>query len=101
MKVLLTKRAEVRIKAIRSYLETEFYLEYGRNFEDKVIETVALLAEQPELGHEAFPELARPDLRKILCNHYDYWIFYRRKRSVCEILSVRHTLMNIQSPRSL
>ena len=101
MKVVLTRRAQKRIESNRLYLENEFYPEYGRNFEDKVLETIWSLTDQPDLGHEAFPELNRPELRKLLCKHYSYWIFYRRKKNRCEILSVRHTLMNINSPRQL
>ena len=101
MRVVLTKRAQKRIESARQYLEHEFYPEYGRNFEDKVLDTLRLLVDQPDLGHEAFPELQRPELLKLLCKHYSYWIFYRRKKSLCEILSVRHTLMNIDSPRKL
>ena len=59
-----------------------------------MLDTLRLLVDQPDLGHEAFPELHRPKLLKLLCRHYSYWIFYRRKKSPCEILSVRHTLMN-------
>ena len=56
------------IESSRLFLENEFYPEYGRNFEDKVLETIRMLHDQPDLGHEAFPELNRPDLRKLLCN---------------------------------
>lgn len=101
MRVSLTKRASKRIADSRKYLENEFYPEYGRNFEDKVLDTLRLLVDQPDLGHEAFPELKRPDLRKLLCIHYSYWIYYRRKKNACEVLSIRHTLMNIESPRQL
>ena len=101
MKIVVTNRAKKRIASAREYLEKNFYLEYGRNFEDKVIQTIRLLADNPDIGHEAFPRLNRPELRKLLCEHYSYWIYYRRKKTVCEILSVRHTLMNIQSPRNL
>lgn len=89
MKVTITKRANKRIADSRRYLENEFYPEYGRNID------------QPDVGHEAFPEIKRPDLRKILCIHYSYWTYYRRKMAACEILPVRHTLMNIESPRQL
>ena len=101
MKIVLTSRVQKRIESARRYLENEFYPEYGRNFEDKVLETIQLLLDQPDLGQEAFPELNRPELRKLLCKHYNFWIFYRRKKNRCDILSVRHTLMNIDSPRKM
>ena len=75
MKVVLTRRAQKRIESNRLYLENEFYPEYGRNFEDKVLETIRLLPDQPDLGHEAFPELTRPVLRALLCQPYRYWSF--------------------------
>ena len=101
MKVVLTKRAQKRIESNRLYLENEFYPEYGRNFEDKVLETIRLLPDQPDLEHETFPELNRPELQKLLCKHCSYWIFYLHKKSRCEILPIRHTLINIDTPRQL
>ena len=76
MKLVITKRGQKRIASNRKYLEDNFYLETGRRFEDNVLETVRQLPANPQLGREAFPELDRP-----------------------EILSVRHTLMNIRSPK--
>ena len=60
-----------------------------------------MLPANPQLGREAFPELNRSEIRKILCNHYNYWIYYRVQKRVIEILSVRHTLMNIRTPKQL
>ena len=101
MRLVITKRAQNRIASNREYLESNFYPEYGRWFEDKVLQTIRRLPDNPEIGREAFPEIERPEIRKILCDHYNYWIYYRLKKHVIEILSVRHTLMNIRSPRSL
>ena len=101
MKLVITKRGQKRIASNRKYLEDNFYLETGRRFEDNVLETVRQLPANPQLGREAFPELERPEIRKILCNHYNYWIYYRVQKRVIEILSVRHTLMNIRSPKQL
>ena len=101
MKLVITKRGQKRIASNRKYLEDNFYLETGRRFEDNVLETVRQLPANPQLGREAFPELDRPEIRKILCNHYNYWIYYRVQKRVIEILSVRHTLMNIRTPKQL
>ena len=101
MKLVLTKRGQKRIASNRKYLEDNFYLETGRRFEDNVLETVRQLPANPQLGREAFPELDRPEIRKILCDHYNYWIYYRVQKRVIEILSVRHTLMNIRTPKQL
>ena len=101
MKIVVTKRGQKRITANREYLETSFYPDYGRLFEDKVLETIRQLSDNPRLGRVAFPELDRPEIRKILCDHYNYWIYYRVQKRVIEILSVRHTLMNIRSPKQL
>ena len=101
MKLVITKRGQKRIASNRKYLEDNFYLETGRRFEDNVLETVRQLPANPQLGREAFPELDRPEIRKILCDHYNYWIYYRVQKRVIEILSVRHTLMNIRSPKQL
>lgn len=101
MKLVLTKRGQKRIASNRKYLEDNFYLETGRRFEDNVLETIRQLPANPQLGREAFPELDRPEIRKILCDHYNYWIYYRLQKRVIEILSVRHTLMNIRTPKQL
>ena len=101
MKLVITKRGQKRIASNRKYLEDNFYLETGRRFEDNVLETIRQLPANPQLGREAFPELDRPEIRKILCDHYNYWIYYRVQKRVIEILSVRHTLMNIRSPKQL
>lgn len=101
MKLVLTKRGQKRIASNRKYLEDNFYLETGRRFEDNVLETIRQLPANPQLGREAFPELDRPAIRKILCDHYNYWIYYRVQKRVIEILSVRHTLMNIRTPKQL
>ena len=101
MKLVLTKRGQKRIASNRKYLEDNFYLETGRRFEDNVLETIRQLPANPQLGREAFPELDRPEIRKILCDHYNYWIYYRVQKRVIEILSARHTLMNIRTPKQL
>ena len=101
MNLVITKRGQKRIASNRKYLEDNFYLETGRRFEDNVLETIRQLPPNPQLGREAFPELDRPEIRKILCNHYNYWIYDRVQKRVIEILSVRHTLMNIRTPKQL
>ena len=101
MRLVITKRGQKRIASNREYLEDNFYPEYGRRFEDKIVESIKRLPDNPELGREAFPEINRPEIRKLLCDHYSYWIYYRIKRTAIEILSVRHGLMRIDTPRSL
>ena len=101
MNIFITKRGQHRIDSTRRYIEDKFYTDYGRAFEDDVVATIRLLVDNPDLGPEAFPELNRPELRKILCFNRQHYIYYRRGKKVCEILSVRHTLMDILSPRQL
>ena len=101
MRIVITKRGQNRITSNREYLESNFYPEYGRAFEDKVLQTIRRLPDNPEIGREAFPEIERPEIRKILCDHYSYWIYYRVKKHAIEILSVRHSLMRINTPRQL
>ena len=101
MRLVITKRGQKRIASNREYLEDNFYPEYGRWFEDHVLQTIRRLPDNPELGREAFPVIGRPEIRKILCDHYHYWIFYRVKKHMIEILSVRHCLMRIDTPHQL
>ena len=101
MKVIWTKRGTNRLLETFRYITTRFYPEYAAAFRVDAIKTVNLLVDNPDLGPEAFPELNRPELRKILCFNRQHYIYYRRGKKVCEILSVRHTLMDIHSPRQL
>ena len=101
MNITWTKRGQKRFNSCSAYISENFYPDYAANWEEAVAQTVERLPDNPELGREAFPEINRPELRKILCDHYHYWIFYRTKKDLIEILSVRHCLMNIDSPRKL
>ena len=101
MKLVWTKRGFKRLQSAFDYIADNFYLDYAIQF-DRDARNVALrLPGNPEMGREAFPEIERPEIRKILCDHYSYWIYYRLKKHVIEILSVRHCLMRIDSPRQL
>lgn len=101
MKILVTARGRRRISASRKYLEENFSVECGRDFEDEILETVRRLPDNPRLGREAFPQINRPEMRKILCRHYNCWIYYRATPRAIEILSVRHTLMSVRAPHEL
>ncbi len=101
MKLTITKRGQKRIASNREYLEANFYPEFGRRFEDKVLQTFRRISDNPEIGREAFPSLKRPEILKILCDSYNYWIYYRLNKRTVEILSVRHCLMKIESPQQL
>ena len=52
------------------------------------------------LAARRFPNSTAPK-SAILCDHYNYWIYYRVQKRMIEILSVRHTLMNIRTPKQL
>ena len=101
MKHVWTKRGLKRLQSAFDYIADNFYLDYALQFNSDARDVAQSLPGNPRLGREAFPELARPDLRKILCRHYTYWIYYRIRKNLIEILSVRHTLMNVRSPRNL
>lgn len=101
MKLVWTKRGIKRLQSAFDYIADNFYLDYAIRFNSDAHEITAKLPIHPQLGREAFPEIERPEIRKILCGHYQYWIYYRAKRNLIEILSVRHARMNIRSPREL
>ena len=101
MRLLWTKRGLKRLQSAFDYIADNFYLDYAIQFDSETRSIAASLPANPQLGREAFPELDRPEIRKILCSHYNYWIYYRVQKRVIEILSVRHTLMNIRSPKQL
>ena len=101
MRLLWTKRGLKRLQSAFDYIADNFYLDYAIRFDSDARNVAASLPDNPELGREAFPELDRPEIRKILCDHYNSWIYYRVQKRVIEILSVRHTLMNIRTPKQL
>lgn len=101
MRLLWTKRGLKRLQSAFDYIADNFYLDYAIRFDSDARNVAASLRDNPELGREAFPELDRPEIRKISCRHYNYWIYYRVQKRVIEILSVRHTLMNIRTPKQL
>ena len=101
MRLLWTKRGLKRLQTAFDYIADNFYLDYAIQFDRDARNVALMLPDNPQLGREAFPEINRPELRKILCDHYHYWIFYRTKKNLIEILSVRHCLMNIDSPQKL
>lgn len=101
MKLLWTKRGIKRLQSAFDYIAENFYLDYAIQFNNDVRDVTGKIADDPQIGREAFPELNRPELRKILCGHYRYWIYYRLKTRCVEILSIRHTLMDIRAPHQL
>ena len=101
MNVIWTKRGTNRLRENFRYIWQKFYPQYAEAFRADAMRMVRLLEDNPDLGEEAFKELNRPELRRILCANHQHFIYYRRGKKVCEILSVRHTLMDIRSPRQL
>ena len=101
MRLLWTKRGLKRLQSAFDYIADNFYLDYAIQFDSAARNVALMLPANPQLGREAFPELDRPEIRKILCDHYNYWIYYRVQKRVIEILSVRHTLMNIRTPKQM
>ncbi len=101
MRLLWTKRGLKRLQSAFDYIADNFYLDYAIRFDSDARNVAASLPANPQLGREALPELDRPEIRKILCDHNNYWIYYRVQKRMIEILSVRHTLMNIRTPKQL
>ena len=101
MKINWTIRGRKRFTAISDYIATEFYSEYADAWEEDVATTVEHLADTPQIGIVAFPALKRPELRRILLANRSYWVYYRLRKSVIDILSVKHILQNVKSPRNL
>ena len=74
MRLLWTKRGLKRLQSAFDYIADNFYLDYAIQFDTDARNVALMLPANPQLGREAFPELDRPEIRKILCNHYNYWI---------------------------
>lgn len=98
MTVRWTARGRNRFAACSDYIAQTFHPGYADAWEDDVAETVERISGTPLLGREAFPELKRSELRKILFHNHRYWLYYRVGKTGIDILSIRHTLMNVDSP---
>ena len=96
-----TKRASTRLRSAVRYIAVNFYPEYAVAFASDVTDTAEMLPANPRIGVEAFPRMKRPQYRKILCKNRSWWIYYRIMKDHIEILSVKHTLQNVLSPRNL
>ena len=96
-----TKRATQRLRSAVRYIAINFYPEYAVAFANDVTDTAAMLQANPRIGVEAFPGMRRPQNRKILCKNRSWWIYYRIIKGRIEILSVKHSLQNVKSPRDL
>ena len=101
MKITWTSRGRKRFTAISNYIAEEFYADYADAWEEDVAATIESLATHPELGPEAFPALKRPELRRILLANRSYWVYYRIAKKAIDILSVKHVLQDVLSPRQL
>ena len=101
MKINWTPRARKRFTDISNYIASEFYADYADAWEEDVAATVEPLAKHPQLGHEAFPNLKRPEIRRILLANKNYWVYYRVTKTVIDILSIKHRLQHIRNLHSL
>ena len=96
-----TKRAKIRLRNAFLYIATNFIPEYAVAFENDVLSTTETIPQNPEIGIEAFKDMKRPQYRKILCKNRNWWVYYRIRKNCIEVLSVKHSLQNVKSPRSL
>ena len=96
-----TKRAKKRLRDAFLYIATSFHPEYATAFESDVFSTTETIPPNPEIGVEAFKSMKRPEIRKILCKNRNWWVYYRVKKNCIEVLSVKHILQNVESPRNL
>ena len=96
-----TKRASQRLASASGYIAQNFYPAYATAFRDDVITTAKLACGNPHIGQIAFKDLDRPEIRKLLCKNRNWWVYYRLKKDCIEILSVKHVLQSVRSPRNL
>ena len=96
-----TMRAKTRLRDAFLYIATNFYPGYAVAFENDVFATTETIPQNPEIGVEAFSSMKRPQYRKILCKNRNWWVYYRVRKDCIEVLSVKHILQNVKSPRSL
>ena len=96
-----TKRANSRLRDAFLYIATNFYSEYAIAFENDVFSTTEAIPPNPKIGLEAFPNMKRPEVRKILCKNRNWWVYYRIRKDCIEVLSVKHILQHVRAFRDL
>ncbi len=96
-----TPRGRKRFTSISNFIAQEFYPDYADAWEEDVAATVEPLSRNPRLGVEAFPDLDRPELRRLLLANKSYWVYYRISKTAIDILSIKHRLQRVPSHRSL
>lgn len=101
MKLVWTKRSMDRLCDLCRYIALHSYADYARTLRSDVIATAKRAAQSPNSHPEAFPEIGRPEIRKVLCASHRHYIYYRIGVDRIEIMSVMHTLQEAQSPSDL
>ena len=101
MRLVWSDRSKERIRDLCRYIARHFYADYARTLRSDIIATAKSAAQSPESYPEAFPELDRPEIRKILCASRRHYVYYRIMTDRIEIMSVMHTLQEVQSPADL
>ncbi len=101
MKEKWTKRASYRLASTSGYIAKNFYPDYATAFRDDVVTTVRGVCRNPRIGIEAFPDIRRQEIRKILCKNRNWWVYYRIKQDCIEVLSVKHILQHVRTFRDL
>ena len=96
-----TKRAKSRLRDAFLYIATNFYPEYAVAFENDVFSTTEAIPQNPKIGTEAFPNMKRPQYRKILCKNRTWWVYYRIRKDCIEVQSVKHILQQVRTFRDL
>ena len=96
-----TKRAKSRLRDAFLYIATNFYPEYAVAFKNDVFSTTEAIPQNPKIGTEAFPNMKRPQYRKILCKNRTWWVYYRIKKDCIEVQSVKHILQQVRTFRDL
>ena len=101
MKTKWTKRASERLASASSYIARNFYPDYATAFRDDVVLTVRQACDNSHIGLVAFPDMKRPQYRKILCKNRNWWVYYRIRKNCIEVLSVKHILQQVRTFRDL
>lgn len=86
MKIEWAEPAELDLGDIYAYIARDVPV-YAEQFVDRIVETVALLHEQPLMGREV-PEAERDDVRELIFQNYR--IIYLVKTDYLYIVAVIH-----------
>ncbi len=94
-----TKRAQLRFREQHDYITQENCREVALAWGRHILDATEPLGKFPFSGR-VVPEIGRLDIREVIVEQH-YRVIYKVRKTICDILTIRHTAFLIKSMRSL